>query len=249
METVVLLYASVSADASAKGKTDEIRDLFEKRGVPIALLDGAYDPNRELRSKLFNISGARAKYPQVFIQRGEDYTFVGLYDEIHDMNETNQETGAFDRVFGHIIKAAIASAGETPAVRMIEAGPSNTGPNSQAPPVAARVQPGDIAIDAPPTPAMAHAAAPSEIPVAGKDGGSSQLKSAGWRACTDSQGSVYYWNDSTKQSSWVDPAQAAAITQDAKGLQLLWVRMMDETRGRSYYYCVQTGASAWKLPV
>ena len=118
---VVLLYASVSADAGAKGRTEELQKLFELKGLPLALLDGAYEPNRELRGRLFATSGHRATYPQVFLRTAADaYAFVGLYDALHEMNESNAVTGAFDAAFAEAAAAAAGADGGTPALRLLE---------------------------------------------------------------------------------------------------------------------------------
>ena len=73
------------------------------KGVPVTLLDGTVDENRELRNTLFGISGQRAVYPQVFFLAGGTYTFVGLYGDICALNEEEAASGAFSQKFGHVM--------------------------------------------------------------------------------------------------------------------------------------------------
>lgn len=49
-------------------------------------IDGLIPENKDLRDKLFGISGHRGKYPQCFIQDNDgNIRFVGLWDEIESL--------------------------------------------------------------------------------------------------------------------------------------------------------------------
>ena len=53
-----------------------IGDALERKGVKHEQVDGSAPDNKERRSALFAISGKGAVYPQVFLQVGEDISFV-----------------------------------------------------------------------------------------------------------------------------------------------------------------------------
>jgi hypothetical protein len=44
--------------------------------------DGCLTENKEIRDKLFGISNKRGDYPQIFLKRGDDYIFVGLWEQV-----------------------------------------------------------------------------------------------------------------------------------------------------------------------
>jgi glutaredoxin-related protein len=45
--------------------------------------------NKELRSKLFDISNLRGKYPQIFIEEGGEYEFIGDFEVFEGMLEND----------------------------------------------------------------------------------------------------------------------------------------------------------------
>jgi len=63
-------------------------------GLEVEEVDGSLPENRDLRTKLFVLSGERGKYPQVFVRAASDnsndneqYAFFGLFDEIETQND------------------------------------------------------------------------------------------------------------------------------------------------------------------
>mmetsp|Transcript_53474 Transcript_53474/g.107177 ORF Transcript_53474/g.107177 Transcript_53474/m.107177 type:complete len:94 (+) Transcript_53474:88-369(+) len=66
------------------------------KGVRFEEVDGLLPENKELRSKLFDLSNLRGKYPQVFIEDGGEYEFVGDWDAFEAIveNDTVSETTA-----------------------------------------------------------------------------------------------------------------------------------------------------------
>ena len=89
--------------------------IFRARGVGFEAVDGSDPADRDLRNLLFEISGRRAEYPQVFFRscRG-NYTFVGGHEEVQQANEIsgmlkeNSELEAnpevMERRFEHMFK-------------------------------------------------------------------------------------------------------------------------------------------------
>ncbi len=59
-------------------------------------VDGLLPENKELRSKLFDLSNLRGKYPQIFIENGGEYEFVGDWDAFEGIveNDNLSETSA-----------------------------------------------------------------------------------------------------------------------------------------------------------
>mmetsp|Transcript_21280 Transcript_21280/g.33301 ORF Transcript_21280/g.33301 Transcript_21280/m.33301 type:complete len:88 (+) Transcript_21280:450-713(+) len=77
-------------------------------------VDGLDPANKELRSQLFELSGLRGKYPQVFIEREDRFEFVGAYERFEnlvDCNDLPQDVIAangittFDMVFADCAQA------------------------------------------------------------------------------------------------------------------------------------------------
>ena len=72
-------------------------------------IDGAEPENKEIRTKLFAISGLRAKYPQCFINNSGAFEFIGQWEAIETLEEcdslpadilaSHPEIKTFTRVF------------------------------------------------------------------------------------------------------------------------------------------------------
>lgn len=78
-------------------------DLAGKQ-VSVATVDGAVADNKEKRSELWAISGKRAVYPQLFIQSGSVYEFVGDWDEVTSLVESDDITHAFSNLIARLEK-------------------------------------------------------------------------------------------------------------------------------------------------
>lgn len=48
-------------------------------------IDGMDPEQKEIRTQLFDISGLRGKYPQIFIQKEGQYEFIGDWDEFEGL--------------------------------------------------------------------------------------------------------------------------------------------------------------------
>lgn len=77
-------------------------------------MDGASPENRELRSKLWDISGKRAVYPQLFafgaadksnpLTIDGDWKFIGTWEDIHGMVEMNEHDKSLDTMLDVFIR-------------------------------------------------------------------------------------------------------------------------------------------------
>ena len=80
----------------------QLETILAGAGIPVVLLDGSDQANHPRLRKLFEISGQRGKYPQVFreevgtpltFERDEEgavesAVFVGMADDVIDMNDS-----------------------------------------------------------------------------------------------------------------------------------------------------------------
>jgi hypothetical protein len=81
---------------------------------------------------------------------------------------------------------------------------------------------------------------------------------AGWVSRVDeSTGATYYYNNETKETSWVVPDATAVITTPvaetlvaaaSPELPAGWVSRVDETTGATYYYNNETKETSWVVP-
>ena len=63
---------------------------MESKKVNFFEVDGSDAEQKELRSTLFNLSGLRGKYPQVFLQdAGGQYSFVADWDEFEGLLDSD----------------------------------------------------------------------------------------------------------------------------------------------------------------
>jgi hypothetical protein len=196
------------------------------------MVDGATPDNKDIRTQLFTVSGLRGVYPQLFstpassspISPTCDFTFLGTWNDIHTLNERNELSGGFDAAFAGITRVepgkallAILTSGVT-----IDMTATPT-PKADTPTAAASGKQ---------SPESSGAGA---MPVA--------VKGEVWAVMTDEDGDTYYWNNESKETSWVDPRQARAATGSA---ELLWVPQIDD-KGRQFYYNYRTGETRWSL--
>ena len=61
--------------------------MLLSKNVNMEKVDGAMPENKTQRDVLFGVSSIRGKYPQVFIQTGETFVFVGDWDLIQELVE------------------------------------------------------------------------------------------------------------------------------------------------------------------
>lgn len=97
---VVVLFTSMTSDKLIRVNQERLEQLFYVKNVPTTTFDASESANKALREALFAVSGLKAVYPQVFVEREPGvYDFVGDYKAVHTINEHDDITGAFDRAF------------------------------------------------------------------------------------------------------------------------------------------------------
>jgi len=111
-ERVVILVSSVSTDQIQIVESRRLEDLMVSKRLEFDKIDGALAENKEIRDKLFGISGLRGKYPQCFISSGDEYRFVGQWEVVESLvdcdalpSETlasNPTIPTFSKVFANV---------------------------------------------------------------------------------------------------------------------------------------------------
>ncbi len=208
------------------------------KNIPFTLVDGSDTTNKELKERLWSISGKRLLYPQVFFREPstDSYTFFGDWHHVHVLTEHNEHTGEFDTAFEGVVAAS---------------GAQTTDPGFTEEDFA-DADDGDDDADAETEAVEAEAEAEAGTGTGkgtGADGGAASGGGAGagaatlppnglmspsgkaytWERCVSSKGDVYWFHRGTGESSWVDPTRGAA---DAASL---WLKQTD-SKGRTYYY-------------
>ncbi len=69
-------------------------------------IDGAQDANHDLRGKLWAVSGKRAVYPQLFIEEGGNYTFVGDFEAVSALVENDSEEHGLTKALDGVARKA-----------------------------------------------------------------------------------------------------------------------------------------------
>jgi len=87
---LICLVSNGCHDRIQSANQSKALDWFTARKVPHTVVDGMDPEQREVRNKLFGISGIRGNYPQFFFEL-EDGTqnFFGNFAKIEELNETN----------------------------------------------------------------------------------------------------------------------------------------------------------------
>jgi len=96
MAKVIALITSTPSSEIIKVNQRKLEGVLKAKGVRYEEVDGLQPENKELRSKLFDTSNLRGKYPQIFIEDNGEYEFVGDYDAFEGMVECDNlsETSA-----------------------------------------------------------------------------------------------------------------------------------------------------------
>ena len=77
--------------AAQAGNTTRCRDLFAAKKLSYLEVDGSNPTEKEVRDKLFGISGVRGNYPQIFKCKGGDIEcaeFIGCWDKIGESSRS-----------------------------------------------------------------------------------------------------------------------------------------------------------------
>ena len=111
---LICLVSNGCHDRIQSSNQDRTLDWFAARKVPYTVVDGMDPEQREMRNKLFGISGIRGNYPQFFFELQDGtVTFFGNFEKIEELNETNSlskellaqhpQFETWDRVFSSIV--------------------------------------------------------------------------------------------------------------------------------------------------
>ena len=117
---LVLLISTLSGSFQQTTNQSRLRVMVDGLGLPsseVIVVDGSDQAQKEQRNKLFGVSGIRAMYPQVFLQRNHSddgneetstttttttttTTFVGDYETM----EYHNDTGTLAQTLGVVVK-------------------------------------------------------------------------------------------------------------------------------------------------
>jgi len=90
---LLLLISSMSGSMEVSANQNRAETILRGLHLPpneIEILDGCDPSVKDRRNELFNISGIRAKYPQLFLITADDKTnFVGNFDDLSYLHDTN----------------------------------------------------------------------------------------------------------------------------------------------------------------
>mmetsp|Transcript_25101 Transcript_25101/g.40744 ORF Transcript_25101/g.40744 Transcript_25101/m.40744 type:complete len:125 (+) Transcript_25101:60-434(+) len=96
----ILLWSSLSSNSHQTAAQKRMSDKLKAHKVRIEQLDGSQPENKDARSKLFNCSDVRGKYPQIFIVNEKDeLKYIGMDDEIDFLIDSEK----FDELFASCI--------------------------------------------------------------------------------------------------------------------------------------------------
>ena len=86
---VVILVSSLSADEIQKVNSNRLETALKGKRLVYEKVDGALPENKELRDKLFHSSSLRGKYPQCFICTGDELRFIGMWEDIESLLDSD----------------------------------------------------------------------------------------------------------------------------------------------------------------
>lgn len=77
-----ILYSSLTTDALQEMAQRRMDNLFLSHKLDFIKIDGSEAERKEIRDKLFSVSGQRGKYPQCFLEKDGEYKFIGLWNKV-----------------------------------------------------------------------------------------------------------------------------------------------------------------------
>ena len=87
---LICLVSNGCHDRVQSSNQSKALDWFAARKVPYNVVDGMDPEQKEMRNKLFAVSGIRGNYPQFFFELQDGtINFFGNFDKIEELNETN----------------------------------------------------------------------------------------------------------------------------------------------------------------
>lgn len=258
----IVLYASVSSDPRVKTDTDSLTQLFESKGIPYVMVDGASPEIKEVRTVLFTCSNKRGIYPQVFSRHlptgkspklltvpdhEEKFTFVGTWETISEANENNSVSRDFDRLFSDIerSKPGRALIGTITAGTVVSAPLHPNDADVENEPVQAAVvalfeavaqQTGNNVS----TISTSSVSTPSQNQSIHK---TNNVNTSAWEQRVSKTGDTFWFHTGTNDVSWVDPRNAIA---GSSSTEALWLPMVNESN-QTYYYNWKTGETSWTI--
>ena len=103
-------------DRTQSSNQEKALNWFINRHVPHNIIDGMDPEQREMRNRLFDISGIRGNYPQFFFEfQDGTINYMGDFEKVHVLNETSglpaeilaQHPGmeTWDKMFGSVVES------------------------------------------------------------------------------------------------------------------------------------------------
>ncbi len=87
-EKCTFLYSSLATDQIQIVNSRRLEDTLSANKIDFIKIDGSLTEHKEVRDKLFSVSGQRGKYPQCFLQDTDgNYRFLGLWEQMEEMIE------------------------------------------------------------------------------------------------------------------------------------------------------------------
>jgi phage antirepressor YoqD-like protein len=97
-KSFVVLMSTFGSNVQQKTNQERLRTILAANGIVAVEVDGSMPENKELRNELFEISGIRGNFPQVFVEDDDfNYTYIGGLDKIEALNDCS----AILSVLGH----------------------------------------------------------------------------------------------------------------------------------------------------
>ncbi len=96
-----------SGNLATEAAQRALNDLLAGKHIPATQIDGSNADNKDLRSKLFEISGQRAVYPQLFALAPDGfYTFLGTGAQIAEMVEADADSHQLTALLADLKRSA-----------------------------------------------------------------------------------------------------------------------------------------------
>jgi hypothetical protein len=118
--SLILLISKTSGAPTQRSNQEKTLVMLQGKKLSFLIVDGSDASERDLRDKLFGISGIRGNYPQLFLKQQDGTTsFVGNFEMIEYMNETGALGGLISQAGDNVSRPrdkTIASADGTTIV-------------------------------------------------------------------------------------------------------------------------------------
>ena len=88
-DNCTFLYSSLATDQIQIVNSRRLEDALIGNKIKFEKIDGSLTENKEVRDKLFAVSNLRGKYPQCFLETDGAFRFLGLWDEIEALIDSD----------------------------------------------------------------------------------------------------------------------------------------------------------------